>query len=214
MGFNTDNSTLDDWTNDWASDCHAAYLNALQYVITQDDAHAQKVSEIVDGWSSQLKKVEGEDNLITSLGGRQYVNAAELVNYIRGSWPSGASKFEDAQEMDSSVLVPAKEAAARPPSQPTPEGNQAFMGHGAGLQFAVFTNNVTGYNAELAILKSGPKECSGTLDSSLQALIQNKTGQPAEAGRDQGHSADEIGWAEEIAQVVANQGTSSTIRRL
>lgn len=206
MGFGTDNSTIDDWTNDWQKDCIAAYLNALLYIITRADSHAQKVANIVDAWAAQLKKVEGGDNLSTSLSGRQYVNAAELVNYIRGSRPSGSSKFSSAQKMVSYVLVPAKDAAAAPPAQPVPGGNQAFLGHAAGLQFAIFTNNVTGYNAELAILKSGQKQCLGTLDSSLRALIQNKTGQPAEAGRDQGHSADELRGAEEVAQVVANQG--------
>lgn len=217
IGRNTGNTTIESWSSEWQSDCYAAFLNALMYAVTLDDAHAGKVVDIVDSWSAELTGVENQDNLLAALSGRQYVNAAEIVRYLYGSWPTGSANFARAQKMVNAVLVPNKDPIANPPSQPTVGGNQAALSHVVGLEFAVFTDNTTGFAAELEILLHPKTVCVGNEGSGLQALIQNKTGQCAEAGRDQGHSADEVGWLEEGAQVAANQGMcriiTSTLNR-
>jgi hypothetical protein len=206
IGENSGNDTIDAWTTAWVNDCYAAWLNSLRYVIDLDDAHAIAVAGIADAWSGNLTGVLANNNLPTALNGRQLVNAAELVYYTRGSWPSGSSKYARLQAMVSNVLVPNKDPIANPPTQPVVGGNQAALSHIAGMEFAIFTNNVTGFQAELDILLLPKTACVGYEGSGLQALIQNKTGQCAEAGRDQGHSADEVGWLEEGARVAANQG--------
>lgn len=178
------------------------------YAITLGDSHATTVANIVDAWSGTLTGVVENDNLPTALNGRQLVNAAELVYYTRGSWPSGSSNYKRAQTMVSKVLVPNKNPVANPPTLPVVGGNQAAISHVAGMEFAIFTNNATGFQAELDILLLPKTACVGYEGSGMQALIQNKTGQCAEAGRDQGHSADEVGWLEEGARVAANQGFS------
>jgi hypothetical protein len=204
IGRNTDNNTITDWSNDFQSDSRAALLNALVYSITGEMANAEKVVEIVDAWSATLQEVVSGDNILAALSGRQFVNGAELVRYLAGSWSTGESNFQRAQTMVSKALVPYMYATGTP----APGGNQALLGHMAGLEFAIFTNNYTGYADELDIIL-GPKEaCVGTEGSGMPALLLNTTGQSAEAGRDQGHSADEVGWIEEAAQVAVNQGVS------
>ncbi|KAL1858796.1 hypothetical protein VTK73DRAFT_7801 [Phialemonium thermophilum] len=209
IGRGSDNATVQAWENAWQKDCYAAFLNAVMYGITRDDGHARTVAAIVDAWSSTLKGTANGDNLAIALSGRQYVNAAELVRYVRGSWPSGEAIYARAQAMVAAALVPNKDPIANPPSQPVVGGNQAALSHVAGMEFAIFTNNVTGFAAELEILLLPKTACVGYQGSGLQALIQNQTGQCAEAGRDQGHSADEVGWLEEGAQVAASQGNTS-----
>ena len=207
IGRNTGNTTITGWSNKFQSDARAVLLNALVYSITQDTANAEKVVEIVDAWSATLQEVVSDDNILAALSGRQFANGAELVRYLAGSWPSGESNFQRAQAMVNNALLPYVYAAGVP-ATPAPGGNQAFLGHMAGLEFAIFTNNYTGYAAELGIILQPKNACVGTEGSGLQALILNTTGQCAEAGRDQGHSADEVGWMEEAAQVAANQGTA------
>ena len=209
IGRNTDNTTITDWSNDFQSDSRAALLNALVYSITGVTAHAEKVVEIVDAWSATLQEVVSEDNILAATSGRQFVNGAELVRYLFGSWPSGESNFQRAQTMVSKALVPYMYAIGTP----APGGNQAFLGHMAGLEFAIFTNNYTGYADELDIILQPKDACLGTEGSGMQALLLSTTGQCAEAGRDQGHSADEVGWIEEAAQVAANQGVSVLTQR-
>ncbi|KAL4734921.1 chondroitin AC/alginate lyase [Aspergillus similis] len=209
IGRNSGNDTITAWATAWQNDCYTAWLNSLMYAITMDDDHATTVANIVDAWSGTLTGVVENDNLATALSGRQLVNAAELVYYTRGSWPSGTSNFTRAQTMVSNVLVPNKDPVANPPTQPVVGGNQAALSHIAGMEFAIFTNNATGFQTELDILLLPKTACVGYEGSGLQALIQNKTGQCAEAGRDQGHSADEVGWLEEGARVAANQGNTA-----
>lgn len=204
IGRNTDNSTITGWSNDFQADARAVLLNALVYSITENVSYANKVVEIVDAWSAILQEVVSEDNILAALSGRQFVNGAELVRYLSGGWSSGTSNFQRAQKMVSTALVPYMYAVGTP----APGGNQAFLGHMAGLEFAIFTNNYTGYAAELSIILQPKNACIGTEGSGMQALLLNTTGQCAEAGRDQGHSADEVGWIEEAAQVAANQGIS------
>lgn len=205
IGRNTDNSTITNWSNNFQADSRAALLNALVYSITGDTSHADKVVEIVDAWSATLQEVVSGDNILAATSGRQLVNGAELVRYLTGNWSTGASNFERAQIMVSNALVPYIYAVGTP----APGGNQAFLGHMTGLEYAIFTNNYTGYASELDIIMGSKEQCSGTEGSGMQALLLNTTGQCAEAGRDQGHSADEVGWIEEAAQVAANQGMPS-----
>ncbi|KAL3434853.1 hypothetical protein BDV09DRAFT_195393 [Aspergillus tetrazonus] len=190
IGRNSGNDTITAWTIAWQNDCYAAWLNSLMYAITLGDSHATTVANIVDAWSGKLTGVVENNNLPTALNGRQLVNVAELT-------------------MVSKVLVPNKDPVANPPTQPVVGGNQAAISHVAGMEFAIFTNNATGFQAELDILLLPKTACVGYEGSGMQALIQNKTGRCAEAGRDQGHSADEVGWLEEGARVAENQGNTA-----
>lgn len=203
---NSEDSTVIQDSKNFFEDVLAVHLNGLRFVITEDTASADKAAEIVDAWSSTLTEVTEGSNFIGMLGGWDLVNGAELVYHLNDGWPTGEENFARAQRMVTDLFVPTMDAAARPPEQPASGGNQGFGGHRAGLAFAIFINNQTGFEQELGILKQEFTECTGTLGSGMPALLHNTTGQSAEAGRDQGHAALEVGWIEEAARVAANQG--------
>lgn len=206
IGRGSEDDEIESASEAWDNDCVAAQLNAIAYSINEETAHLDKVVEIVDGWSSALTTVVNKDNILVSWAGRLLVNSAELVHHVHGGWPSGEENYEKIQQMVENVLVPNMYAAARPEDdKPAAGGNQAILGHMAGLEFAIFTNNVTGFNHHLEVLQ-GPRVCEKYGGSGIQAMIHNGTGQIAEAARDQAHSGMEIGFAEEAAWVAANQG--------
>ncbi len=47
--------------SEMALDGNAAYQNALMWCITGDEAHAKKAVEILDAWSTMLKRMDGHD---------------------------------------------------------------------------------------------------------------------------------------------------------
>lgn len=201
-----ENSTIKSDTKKWEADVLAVHLNALNFAISHDSAYAKKVSQIVDAWSFTIEKIIPGSNFVGGLIGFAFVNGIELVTHVNGGWPTGEENLRRAQRMARIHFVPVKNGAARPPDQPVAGGNQAFLGHMAGMSFAIFTNNRTGFEEELDIILHPFESCIGDQGGSMQALLHPITGQNAEAGRDQGHAADEIGWIEQAARIAANQG--------
>ncbi|CEL11357.1 hypothetical protein ASPCAL14460 [Aspergillus calidoustus] len=204
---NTDNATINSNAKKWEADVLAVHLNSLNFAISKDPAYASKVTEIVDAWSSTLEEVTPGSNFVGGLIGFGFINGIELVKHVNGGrWPSGEQNFKRVQKMAQTLLMPVKNAAARPPDQPAAGGNQAFLSHMAGMSFAIFTNNRTGFEEELDTIMHPFEGCIGDQGGGMQALLHPVTGQNAEAGRDQGHAADEVGWIEQAARVAANQG--------
>lgn len=207
IGRGTGDSEIEGWSKAFDVDGVAAQLNGIAFSINGDSAHADKVAEIVDKWSGTLETVANKDNILVGWAGRLLANGAELVRYTNGAWPTGEDNYRRAQKMVSNVLVPNVYAAARPEAdQPAAGGNQAILGHMAAMEFAIFTDNVTGFNDQLDVLKL-PKKCVNFGGSGIRALLHPETGQNAETGRDQAHAGMEVGFTEESAQVAANQGT-------
>ena len=65
-------------------DHKAAYLNALMWTLTGDEAHARKSIEILNAYSTTLKLIGPNDNddpLCASLQGSMLANAAELIKH-------------------------------------------------------------------------------------------------------------------------------------
>lgn len=207
IGRGTGNSTIDGWFAAWEEDMEVAEALATAWAVNQDSAYAKKVAEIIDAWAWTLTEIANKDNIAVGWRGRQLVNAAELIFYESGSWPTGEENFRQAQTMVKEVLQPAVYAEARPDAdQPAAGGNQGILGHLAALEFSIFSHNLTGVNDELEILNL-PHKCENFGGSGIRAMIHAETGQIAETGRDQAHSAMEVGFAEQAAWVAANQGT-------
>lgn len=182
VGHGTGNETVEEWANAWDADILAAYLNSLQFAITDDDSHARKVAEIIDAWAAIL--VDFNDSALAACTtGRDFVNAAELVRHLRGSWPTGEDKFNKAQEFVSKIMVNSITMGTRPPEQPAIGGGQGFCKRIAALEFAVFTNNQTGFNQEMTLLKQ-PSKCEAEFGTTLQAMSLPATDPCVESGRD------------------------------
>ena len=73
-------------------DHKAAYLNALMWTLTGDEAHARKSIEILNAYSAMLKLIGPNDNddpLCASLQGSMLANAAELIKHTYSKSHSG-----------------------------------------------------------------------------------------------------------------------------
>ena len=69
-------------TGEAQSDAKAAYENALMWVITRKQPHADKAIELINAWMGRLKRVTGIDGVLAAgLQGFKFVNAAELLRY-------------------------------------------------------------------------------------------------------------------------------------
>ena len=61
---------------------NAAYSQALQWVVTSDQLHAQKAIEILNAWSGTLWDFEDNDaKLLAGWTGHAFCNAAEILRY-------------------------------------------------------------------------------------------------------------------------------------
>src|SRR6202012_5320951 len=69
--------------SEMVQDAEAAYLNAVEWNITGNEAYAKKAVEIMNIWSSTLKQVTGDADKYLAVGliGYQFANAAELMTY-------------------------------------------------------------------------------------------------------------------------------------
>lgn len=65
----------------------AAYSHALQWVITDDRAHADKAIEILNAWSQVLWTFQDNDaKLLAAWTGDDFCNAAEILRYTDSGW--------------------------------------------------------------------------------------------------------------------------------
>src|SRR5258708_7545156 len=65
----------------------AAYSHALQWVITGDNAHAQKAIEILNAWSRTLWDFQDNDaKLLAGWTGHEFCNAAEILHHTDSGW--------------------------------------------------------------------------------------------------------------------------------
>ena len=68
-------------------DAKAVYQNALMWVITGKQEHAEKAKQILNAWAERLEKVSGIDGVLASgLQGFQFANAAEIIRYTDAGW--------------------------------------------------------------------------------------------------------------------------------
>jgi parallel beta-helix repeat protein len=88
-----------------ASSADAAHSHALQWVVTGDRAHAQKVIEILAAWSPVLESFHDNDaKLLAGWTGHKFCNAAEIIRHTNAGWE--AEGIEQFRRMLQTVYVP------------------------------------------------------------------------------------------------------------
>ncbi|MBE1877264.1 alginate lyase family protein [Myceligenerans pegani] len=77
-------------------DAHAAYAQALAWVVTGDEAHARKSIEIMNAWSSTIRgHTNTNARLQAAWAGAIWARAAEIIRHTGGGWPeTDAERFE------------------------------------------------------------------------------------------------------------------------
>lgn len=179
-------------------DHRAAYLNALMWTITGNEAHARKSIEILNAYSATLKLIGPNDNddpLCASLQGSMLVNAAELIKYTYDDVEG--KDIESWEKMFRSVFIPVLDTFYR--TKPYTNGNWGAAATKAFMAFGIFLEDEALYNQATRFYYS--KHDNGTLAGYL-----NESGQCQESGRDQGHVMFGLGNLSEACEIAYNQG--------
>jgi len=178
-------------------DHKAAYLNAIMWYITNNDAHAQKSIEILNKYATTLREIGpngNDDPLCASLQGFLLVNAAEIIKH---TYPSvSADDVKGWENMFRNVFIPVLReffaASAYSNGNWGTAATKAFMG------FGVFLEDENLYNDAVDFFYNGHD--NGSLTNYI-----GETGQCQESGRDQNHVMLGLGHLAEACEIAYNQ---------
>ena len=174
-------------------DANAAYQCAMVWYITGDAAFARKSQQIVDGWSSTLKRVGGRDAVLAaSISPFKLINAAEILRSTNSGWPAASARR--AGQMFASVIYPVIENFALFANGNWDTGCIKTM-----MAIAVFRNDPEMFERALRYYVHGDG------DGRLTHYIY-ESGQCQESGRDQGHTQLGLGHLADAAEIAWNQG--------
>ncbi|MGN6366795.1 MAG: alginate lyase family protein [Phycisphaerae bacterium] len=192
------------------NDIAAAYQCGLRWRITGDRAYGEKAVEILNAWSSTLKKIDGTSDrfLASGIYGYEMANAGELMRGFDG-WK--AEDFEKFQEMMRQKFY---------------SMNHDFLAHHNGAKIDHYWNNWDACNMASVIgigilcddrqmfeegveyYKHGAG--NGGIEKAVWVLYPAQNGETLgqwqESGRDQGHSTLGISLMGAVCQEAWNQG--------
>lgn len=186
-------------------DFNAAYYNAILWIITGKQAHADKAMEIIRAYANTLKKIEGPDEpLCAGLQGSMLVNAAEIMRYTytytTGKYANGwnTDDTHKTESMFQNVFQPILTTFYN--TKPYTNGNWGIAVTKAQMAFGIFMNNRELYEDAIEFFLKGHD--NGTLPRYVA-----ESGQIQESGRDQQHAMLGLGCLSEIAEMAWVQGT-------
>lgn len=141
--------------------------------ITEDDAHFNKASAIIDGWGTNLTNIIGIDrSLLIGLDGDLIVNAAEILRW-GGKWTESGSAWQGGKGFSNTLYwLFSRQSVV------VGQANYGMASIKAMLNFAIYLDDVSLYNYAVNELINNP--CAGVF-----AQYHSETGQSVEAGRDQ-----------------------------
>ena len=174
-------------------DASAAYVHALQWVLTDKQEHAQKVIEILRAWSSTLKSVSGHDaKLLIGFEMVKLCNAAELVKHSDAKWPEAEQKqFE---EMLRKVLYPVIKDF-----YPSANGNWDASMIQSMIAMGIYLDDHEVFNRAVAYYQNG--KGNGRVTHYI-----NDIGQCQESGRDHLHVQMGLGYLGVACEMAWKQG--------
>jgi hypothetical protein len=176
------------------SDANAAYQNAMMWVITGDKAHAEKAIEILNAWSSKLKKISGRDAILAAgISGVKFAAAAEVLRHTNSGW--SPLDIARAERMFQKVYYPVCEDMAD-----FANGNWALAALQTVMAIAVFTDDRDMFDDAVDWFYNGRD------NARLTHYVINEAGQCQESGRDQQHTMLGLGYLSIVAEIGWNQG--------
>lgn len=187
------------WTKrNMEQDFSAAYLNALMWVATKNEAHAKKSVDILVAYADTLKVIPPTNDapLLAGLEGWKMVNAAEILRYTY----KGLTKDQTQRisHLITDLFLPVAEKFYH--TKAYTNGNWGPIVTKLYISAAIFLNNREMYNKAIDFYYHAND--NGTIKN----YISGATGQIQESGRDQGHSQLGIGAMATVCEIAWNQG--------
>jgi hypothetical protein len=189
------------------NDIAAGYAMALRWKVSGDNAYADKVVLILNGWSSTLTSLQGTGDrfLAAGLYGYQFANVAEIMRTYSG-WSS--TDFDRFKNMLQDVFYPLNNDFLINHNGAKPFAywaNWDLCNMASALAIGVLTDNETMYDQAITYFKHGKD--SGAINNTIWKIYEPEgLGQGQEAGRDQGHATLDFATLGAIAQMAWNQG--------
>lgn len=171
----------------------AANNHALQWYVTRDEAHARKVIEIFDAWSSTLADFfENDAMLLAGWTGGQFCNGAEILRATYPGW--GAQSQEQFKRMMLTVYVPLLR-----PFYPEANGNWD-----AAIMYTLLAIGV--FCEDHVLMESVYRHYRlGLVNSGITRYVY-PSGQCEETCRDQGHTQLGLSYLANTCVIAWNQG--------
>lgn len=180
-------------SSDFSSDSIAAYSHALQWWMTDDQAHADKAIEILNAWSATLETISGHDaRLLIGMGGIGFCNAAELIRHSDAGWPiEDQDRFE---QMLRNVFYPVIKDF-----YPSANGNWDASMIQTMLAMGIFLDDRAMFDRAVNYFLKGAG--NGAIENYF-----NEFGECQESGRDQAHTQMGIGFLGCACEIAWKQG--------
>ncbi|TWU37341.1 DUF6250 domain-containing protein [Novipirellula artificiosorum] len=180
-------------SSDLSSDAAAAYAHALQWSLTNRNAHAIKAIEILNAWSTTLESVTGHDaKLLVGMDGVAFCNAAELIRHTSTDWlDEDQKRFE---RMLRQVFDPVIEDF-----YPTANGNWDASMIQTMIAMGIFLDDRVLFDRAANYYRHG--EGNGAIENYF-----NEFGECQESGRDQAHVQMGIGFLACACEMAWKQG--------
>lgn len=198
-------------------DAHSAYQLALRWMIGGNTSYADHAAEILDGWSSILVGIDGNEDkyLAAGLYGYQFANAAELLREYEG-WPRANQDAFGATLNNVFAVYNRDFLDHHNDKQDFYYANWDLCNIASLMAIGIFNDNRTMYDYAVNYFKDGlPGQpevvANGALPYfSIANFTEEDTGrtlmQMQESGRDQAHSLLCISLLGVIGQQGWNQG--------
>lgn len=177
-----------------ANDSKAAFQNAMMWVSTGEQAHADKAIEIINAWSHRLQKFTGKDAILAAgISGVNFAAAAEVLRYTETGWQD--KDIAQAEKMFKEVYYPVCKGFARHAN-----GNWGLACMQTVIAIAVFTNDREIFDRAVTFFHEGDG------NARMTGYVLFDTGQCQETGRDQQHTMLGLGYLAVVAEIAWNQG--------
>ncbi|SHI48530.1 alginate lyase family protein [Bacteroides stercorirosoris] len=187
------------WTKrNYEADFGAAYLNALMWIITQDESHATKVMEILTKYADKLKGIPNHNDamLLAGFHAFQIAFALEMVSTTYDKIQQ--TDVDKVNNMLRNVFLPWLDNFYSIP--PFSNGNWGLIVSRAYMGLAILWNDTEMYKKTIKFVLNGYD------NGSFPKYIDEETGQCQESGRDQAHVQLGIGAAGSICEIAYKQG--------
>ncbi len=179
------------------SDFIAAYQNALMWKLTDDEAHAEKAMEILNGYANTLQVINTVKDapLLVGLRGFLLANAAEIMRDYSGMSEEKLSKLAT---MFKEIFLPVCYDFFN--RSPYSNGNWGAAVSKGAMSYAIFCDDQELYEFATDWYLNGHD------NGVLKHYVDDIDGQNQEAGRDQQHVMLGLANLAEGAEVAYNQG--------
>lgn len=180
------------------TDFSAAYLNAIMWMVTKNEAHAKKSLQVLEAYADTLTTIPATNDapLLAGLEGFKIVYAAEVLKYsYKKMTPAQLDKIT---KMITGVFLPVIDNFYN--TWAYTNGNWGAIDTKTYMAAAIFLDNRQMYKKAIDFYLNGND--NGTIKN----YVSGATGQIQESGRDQGHSQLGLGALATICEEAWKQG--------